>query len=108
MLFRAPCAVAVTIKVLPISSDTFDPTADEVVKEMLVGIGFTTTLVVLACPQATKKTRHNSMQPNAARRTNLPMDPSVLRVKRAVLENHQCRGCRFFQQPSTEWCAQVT
>jgi len=68
--------MAVKPSVFPTSNETFNQTADELVKEMLVGTGLTMTFVVLLCPQDARKAQDRNMQPKAARETNLPMDPS--------------------------------
>jgi hypothetical protein len=75
--FCAPLAVAINAKVFPISSDTLDPTAEDVVSETLVGTAFTVaTFVALDCPQEERRIRQNNIQKIPTRETNLPMNPS--------------------------------
>jgi len=77
-VFCAPLAVGVKGSVFPTSSDTFSPTAEELVSETLVGTGFVMMLVVVVWPQDARKEQLKNMQANAARETNLPMNTSNL------------------------------
>ena len=75
-VFCAPLAVAMNGSVFPTSSDTFKPTADELVSETLVGTGFVMILVVVVWPQEARNEQTRRMQANAAKETNRPMNPS--------------------------------
>jgi hypothetical protein len=76
-LFCAPRAVAVNDSVFPTSSDTFEPTAAELVNATLVGTALPPpTRVGLLLPQDARKEQDRSAQLKAARETSLPMNPS--------------------------------
>jgi hypothetical protein len=87
-LFRAPRAVGVNGSVFPTSSDTFKPTSEELDSETLVGTGLVMTLVVVVWPQDARKKQLKSMQANAERERDLPMNPSKLRVRHAGSGKH--------------------
>lgn len=76
-MFLDPRAVALSADVLPTSSERLDPTADDAVRDTLVGTALPVLMLVgLDCPQEARRMRHSTMQDSPARETNLPMNPS--------------------------------
>jgi hypothetical protein len=63
------------------------------------GTSLLVTFVVLPLLQEMRSAQPARTHTSDVAETNLPMNPSAMKLGAALLENSQFRGCRFFRQP---------